>query len=316
MNERPQPNEESERIRSFVQAARDFCEFVEQASTVESIGPRLSRGRSVLANIVAAGATLPLSEATTDKVLLWDGAPPSWPGFGPHDIYWEVFDPYVDEERVAGSLSDDFLDIYRDLKRGLVAFDNGQQQDAVWDWRFHFDYHWGEHAVDALRPLQRACTATAEAPPTSEPGEGPRVLVPTGGLVEETKISIGIHGPDVEPSAISALLGVEATSQHRAGEPRKSGPPWREGAWLFTVEGNAPRGPEEVAEAFLVALPPADAPSWTELCSKHRLLVKVAVFFSGWNRGYVMSDGVLGRLARIAGSIDFDIYVDCHDDEV
>jgi hypothetical protein len=27
----------------------------------------------------------------------------------------------------------------------------------VWEWRFHFDVHWGEHAVDALRALHRAC---------------------------------------------------------------------------------------------------------------------------------------------------------------
>ena len=297
-------------LRAFVGAAKDFCEFVETASTVESISEKLHSGRHRLAKLLAAGSALPLVEPTTDEDRIWDGALPEWPGFGAHDVYWEVFDPYSDEERVAGSLSDDFLDIYRDIKRGLVAFDEGQHQDAVWEWRLHFDHHWGEHAVDALRALQRACTATAAAPPISAPGEEPRVLARVGGLVEETKISIGIHGPDVEPSAISELLGVEATRQHRAGEARKFGTPWREGAWLFAVAGKAPRGPEEVAEELLQALPPADAAPWAELRSKHRLLVKIAVFFSGWNRGYAMSDGVLRRLARISGSIEFDIYAD------
>lgn len=297
-------------IRAFVAAAKDFCAFVETASSVKNVSKRLHIGRHRLAQLVAAGSALPLVEAATDKVLVWDGSTPDWPGFGVHDLYWEVFDPYVDDERVAGSLSDDFLDIYRDLKRGLVAFDTGQQQDAVWEWRFHFDHHWGEHAVDALRALQRACTATADGSTTAESGEGPRVLVQTGGLVEETRISIGVHGPDVDPSAVSELLGVEATSQHRAGEARKSGPPWREAAWLFTVEGKAPSGPEEVAEEFLQALPPADAALWAELRAKHRLLVKVAVFFSGWNRGYEMSEHVLQRLGRLAGAVDFDIYAD------
>lgn len=297
-------------VRAFVAAAKDFCEFVDTACSVKNVSERLHIGRHRLAKLVAAGSALSLVEATSDEILVWHGSPPDWPGFGPHDLYWEVFDPYVDEERVAGSLTDDFLDIYRDLKRGLVAFDKGQHQEAVWEWRFHFDHHWGEHAVDALRALQRACTATADGPTTPEPGEGPRVLVQTGGLVEETKLSIGIHGPDVDPSAIAELLGVEATSQHRTGEPRKSGPPWREGAWLFTVEGKAPSGPEEVAEEFLRALPPADAAPWAELRAKHRLLVKVAVFLSGWNRGYVMSERVLQRLSRLAGAVDFDIYAD------
>lgn len=295
-------------VRAFVAAANRFCEFVETASSVKNVSERLHVGRRFLANLVAAGAALPLVEATTDEVLLWDGSPPDWPGFGPHDFYWEVFDPYVDEERVAGSLSDDFLDIYRDLKRGLMAFDRGQTQDAVWQWRFHFDHHWGEHAVDALRALQRACTATADGPITAEPEEAPRVLVQTGGLVDLTKISIGVHGPEVDPSVVSELLGVEPTSQHRAGEPRKVGPPWPSGAWLFTVEGTPPRGPEEVAEELLAALPPPESPVWEELRSNHRLHLKLAVFPSGWNRGFPLSADVVQRLAAIAGEIDFDIY--------
>lgn len=297
-------------VRAFVAAAKDFCEFVDTAFTVENLSERLRMARHCLAKLVAAGSALPLVEATTDEIVVWDGGPPDWPGFGPHDLYWEVFDPYVDEERVAGSLSDDFLDIYRDLERGLLAYDEGQQHDAVWEWRFHFDHQWGEHAVDALRALQRACTATADGSTTAESGEGPRVHVQTGGLVEETKISIGVHGPDVDPYAVSELLGVEATSQHRAGEPRKSGPPWREGAWLFTVEGKAPSGPEEVAEELLQALPAADAAPWAQLRAKYRLLVKVAVFFSGWNSGYAMSEQVLQRLSRLAGAVDFDLYAD------
>lgn len=304
-----EPKRDAE-VRAFVAAAKDFCEFMDTASSLESVSERLRMGRHCLAKLVAAGSALPVVDVTTSKIVVGDGSPPDWPGFGPHDLYWKVFDPYVDEERVTGSLSDDFLDIYRDLERGLVAFEEGEHQDAVWEWRFHFDHHWGEHAVDALRALQRACTATTDGPTDAESTEGPRVLVKTGGLVEETKISIGIHGPDVDSAAISELLGVEATSQHRAGEPRKVGPPWREGAWLFTVEGKAPSGPEEVAEEFLRALPSADDASWAALRAKHRLLVKVAVFFSGWNRGYEMSEVVLRRLAGISGSVDFDIYVD------
>lgn len=299
---------EAER-RVFVRVAKDFCDFVETASAM-SLSERLQVGRRRLAELVAAGSALPLAEAMSDEILLTDAAPASWPGFGRHDIYWEIFDPYVDEERVAGSLSDDFLEIYCDLKRGLTSFDAGGHEDAFWEWRFHFDHHWGEHAVDALRALQRACRAIGNAPPLSGSGEGPRVLVRTGGLVEETRISIRIHGPDVDPSATSEALGVTATSHHLAGEPRKSGPPWRAGAWLLTVVGKAPRGPEEVAEELLRALPAPDAAPWTELRAKHQIQVMVALFMSGRNRGYVMSEEVLRRLAGIAGSVDFDIYVD------
>jgi len=78
---------------------------------------------------------------------------------GDWDAYAEVFDPYeMDDTPVVGSLSDDLADVYRDLRRGLALFDASNRPgkiDAVWDWRFHFHSHWGEHATGALRPLHR-----------------------------------------------------------------------------------------------------------------------------------------------------------------
>ena len=83
--------------------------------------------------------------------------PVNWPGFGQMVSYWEVFDPYEEDEPVGGSLTDDLLDIYRDLGRGLLAWNSGARESALWDWKFHFELHWGDHAVDALRALKRAC---------------------------------------------------------------------------------------------------------------------------------------------------------------
>jgi len=70
--------------------------------------------------------------------------------------YWEVFDPYVEEPPVKGSLSDDLLDVYRDVRRGLLLWDHNAPQAAIWEWRFSFGVHWGNHAIDALRALHRA----------------------------------------------------------------------------------------------------------------------------------------------------------------
>lgn len=76
---------------------------------------------------------------------------------GDKDLYWEVFDPYVEANPVAGSLAEDVLDVYRDIRRGLTLWDASQMQNAIWEWRFGFDAHWGDHAIDALRALHRAC---------------------------------------------------------------------------------------------------------------------------------------------------------------
>lgn len=75
---------------------------------------------------------------------------------GEHTHYWTVFDPFELEEPVAPILQDDFADIYKDLKNGLVIFDRGSERgvvDAVWQWRFDFENHWGRHVVEALRAL-------------------------------------------------------------------------------------------------------------------------------------------------------------------
>lgn len=74
---------------------------------------------------------------------------------GNWDIYSHVFDPARDQEAIKGSLADDIADIYRDLKEGLVCrqFDCKPPDDILWEWRFAFYSHWGDHAISALRTI-------------------------------------------------------------------------------------------------------------------------------------------------------------------
>lgn len=73
----------------------------------------------------------------------------------PFHFYWEVFDPFQDPqpEPVGGHIADDISDIYRDVARGLVLFDAGRRDEALWEWGFNFRIHWGEHATGAIRAL-------------------------------------------------------------------------------------------------------------------------------------------------------------------
>jgi hypothetical protein len=91
---------------------------------------------------------------------------------GTHCNYREVFDPYSeDEEEVTGSLADDLADIYRELRSGLRKWKRGQTGAALWDWRFGFESHWGEHATGALRAL-RSLSAWHDLPwPPATSGE-------------------------------------------------------------------------------------------------------------------------------------------------
>jgi Domain of unknown function (DUF5063) len=75
---------------------------------------------------------------------------------GDHDLYQEVFNPYGKAEAIHASLSEDISSIYGSIKTYLplyAAGDIAAQREAVWNWRFGFDGHWGEHLTGCLRAL-------------------------------------------------------------------------------------------------------------------------------------------------------------------
>jgi Domain of unknown function (DUF5063) len=74
---------------------------------------------------------------------------------GERNRYREVFDPYepVTEVEITGSLADDLADIHRDLRGGLRKWMRGESGEALWEWRFLFEEHWGDHVTSALRAL-------------------------------------------------------------------------------------------------------------------------------------------------------------------
>ncbi len=73
----------------------------------------------------------------------------------PMDMYGAVFDPLTvpPEDPVIGSLSDDMADIYRDVVTGLQEYRAGRREQAVWEWSWGFQHHWGGDATNAIRAL-------------------------------------------------------------------------------------------------------------------------------------------------------------------
>jgi len=86
-------------------------------------------------------------------------------------FYWEVFDPtyterengeaeqgwkITDKEPLQGWLVDDLADIYRDLKietEKLKIQTDEAIEDALWQMKWSFLNHWGNHCINALRYL-------------------------------------------------------------------------------------------------------------------------------------------------------------------
>jgi hypothetical protein len=148
----------SEVIDRFRSEAERYC------ALVESEGFDVRKVLVVLARLVALGLELPDVEPDDDDAAADpDGldddarvvAANVRRSLGERDLYWEVFDPREQSEPIAGALWDDVTDIYRDLRRGLHLAETRSVEEAVWEWRFSMESHWGNHATDAVRVLFR-----------------------------------------------------------------------------------------------------------------------------------------------------------------
>jgi len=104
-----------------------------------------------------------------------------WPESFP-DLYADVLDPLVvPGEASIGSLSDDLLDIYRDVKGPLVVWQAGYPADAVWEWKLSFRSHWKRHATSGLRVLVETEGLNAVGIPGATDSDGVSSTAPFGG---------------------------------------------------------------------------------------------------------------------------------------
>jgi len=138
-------------VDTFVQLVREYVTTIDRASQSQP-HELLSSCARLLSRIYSAGLDLPDVQPTDDDVDAEVASPMAklTSLFGRYDNYFEVFDPFVDEKPVVGSLADDLADIYLDLARPLAAFDAGRTSDALWTWKFNLQGHCGDHLVDAL----------------------------------------------------------------------------------------------------------------------------------------------------------------------
>lgn len=149
-------------MNDFINTARSFCLFIETESSLSENDFLLITQQHLL-TLYASVTQLPSFEMQNDKdfdaelteervrvvlKFISDRVPFTY--------YWTVLNP-VDSNKLAevgtGDLVDDLVDIYKDIKRGLLIFDEddlGAKENAIWKFKFDFEFHWGEHCVEAL----------------------------------------------------------------------------------------------------------------------------------------------------------------------
>jgi hypothetical protein len=147
----------------FYEYARDFCAFME-ISEIEN--DYINKIKIKLLKLYELGTNLPLVDLQSNvdydnklsdfefKTVLDNIACK----IGDKRFYWHVFDPTNenDKEPVCGDLVDDLGDIYKDLKYSILNFNLNQldcKENAVWQFKFDFDSHWGDHCINALNAI-------------------------------------------------------------------------------------------------------------------------------------------------------------------
>jgi hypothetical protein len=142
--------------------AERYCTLIERAASFgrEEFVAELA---AALADLLSAAPRLP-DVTPTDTDLPDRPSQEQWgkrftevqDSLGEWESYWTTLAPYGEdaEDAVMLPLGDDLVDIWLDLKQGLLALEDGATpEDVVWEWRFGFYSHWGRHATEALRAL-------------------------------------------------------------------------------------------------------------------------------------------------------------------
>ena len=151
-------------VRKFMDVARSYCSAIDSHAESQ-LRAFLEQLELLLPQLVAGVLSLP-------DVQRFGPAPPefdhrkTWKPvcdclaeyLGEQRRYWTVFDPTkpTKDDPVVGDLADDLADVYCDLRRGLDAWeaaDAASRLEIIWTWRFDYESHWGQHAVDALRAI-------------------------------------------------------------------------------------------------------------------------------------------------------------------
>ncbi|MFM8900949.1 MAG: DUF5063 domain-containing protein [Burkholderiales bacterium] len=144
-------------VHAFAEIARGFCVWCESTSGAATQGDQTAIW---LCRLQAAALSLPevgfensdgLPELSADLLAHATTNLAAFNGY----YYRECFDPdpMLSDDPVIGDVGDDLLDIYKDLRAGLVLFDCGRATDPLWHWSFLHRVHWGRHAVGAIFAL-------------------------------------------------------------------------------------------------------------------------------------------------------------------
>ena len=155
---------ERDTTQNFLNAAHQFIELLELE--IINRDDFFKRAHMALINLYASGHKFEEIELKLEKKELDFNKSISFENKNLNQIstlgydtkYRKVFNPINKNvhELIQGDIALDFEDIYCDLKNELEKMKIGTNEaveDALWQMKFSFTMHWGNHSIDALRAM-------------------------------------------------------------------------------------------------------------------------------------------------------------------
>ncbi len=153
----------SKNVIEFVTVANEFCLLLETSAKISKI-EFIETAQKILPLLYLKACLLPKNETDLEEEIEKFVSESDWAfihssvqaKMAAHDEYLEVFEEDMEysETPVVTSVSENFADIYQDLKDFLTSYRIGTMDvmnEALWDLNNSFYQHWGQNLVNSLR---------------------------------------------------------------------------------------------------------------------------------------------------------------------
>ena len=128
-----------------------------------------------------------------------------------------------------------------------------------------------------------------------------------GGEVDECSLLLRFFGDELEPEAITALLGAPPTLACRKGDAVPRPPlPAPSGRWLLECEQTTDTLDHQIMLLFGDLTD--DLSVWESLAQNHKAELKCHLFMRRWNRGTVLLAETVEAIGARHLQLVFDIY--------
>ncbi len=155
----------SKNVIEFVTVANQFCLLLESCAKVSKI-EFIETAQKLLPLVYLKACLLPKNESELEEELEKFVNEADWEfihssvqtKMGAHDQYLEVFEQDMEysETPLVASISENFADVYQDLKDFLTSYRIGNMDvmnEALWDLNNNFYQNWGQNLVNSLRTI-------------------------------------------------------------------------------------------------------------------------------------------------------------------